>query len=360
MKRRAWWLWGGLAVLGLALSQGRTAYAEGSRWKEEDFYRKLPLNVPAVVVPSADPKLAMTVIGGTRFYYPQKGDTFLDLARFYGLGYNEIEDANRKVDPWIPPPDEAVVLPTEWVLPQANYDGVVVNIPEMRLYYFHPRKAGEPILVSTYPVGLGRDDWRTPQGAFVIRGKTKNPTWNIPESIREERIKEKGRYEKSIPGGHPDNPLGKYRIELSLPMYRIHGTNIPWGVGMQVSHGCIRLYPEDIEHLFPMVKVGSPGAFVYQPVKIGARDGRIYAEVSPDIYTLTPGLFSEARRLIAEKGWSAMVDVRKLERAVEEQSGVPIDVTLGEINDRDLVEGEGFRPEGAVPVSPRARVPELG
>jgi L,D-transpeptidase ErfK/SrfK len=332
-------MWG-LAVLGAALAQvPASRAADVPRWTEEDFYRKFEFTAPAAVLPSKDAQIANTVIGGTRFYYPQKGDTFLDLARFYGLGYNEIEQANPKTDAWIPPADEAVVLPTEWVVPEGAYEGLVVNIPEMRLYYFHPRKPGAPILVSTYPVGLGRDDWRTPQGAFVIRGKTKNPTWNIPESIRQERIKEKGRYETSIPGGHPENPLGKYRIELSLPMYRIHGTNIPWGVGMQVSHGCIRLYPEDIEHLFPLVKIGSKGAFVYQPVKIGARSGRIFAEVHPDIYTLTPGLFGEARRLVAERGWGDLIDARALERAVSEQSGVPVDVTLGGgAEDPDLVE----------------------
>jgi L,D-transpeptidase ErfK/SrfK len=303
------------------------AYA--ARWTEEDFDRKVGAAHPYVAVQGISPENMATVIGHTRFYYVRSGDTFLDLARFYGLGYNEIEQANPGVDPWVPPENQAIVLPTQWVLPHAQYEGVVVNIPEMRLYYFHPKTVAGPLLVSTYPVGLGRDDWRTPRGKFKISGKTRNPTWNIPESIQKERIKEKGYSEKMIPGGHPDNPLGKYRFELSMPMYRIHGTNIPWGVGMQVSHGCIRLYPEDIEQLFPMVGVGTPGEFVYQPVKIGARDGRIYAEVHPDIYTLTPGLFREARRILGELGWTDQVDFERLERAVREQSGVPLDITKG-------------------------------
>jgi L,D-transpeptidase ErfK/SrfK len=228
-------------------------------------------------------------------------------------------------------------LPTEWVLPSVDYQGVIINIPEMRLYYFHPRRKGAPLLVSTYPVGLGRDDWRTPEGKFKVNGKTKNPTWVIPESIRKERIKEKGFSETMIKGGDPQNPLGKYRFELTLPMYRIHGTNIPWGVGMQVSHGCVRLYPEDIEQLFPMVPVGTPGQFVYEPVKVGARGGRILVEVSPDIYGQVPGMFSEARRLLRERGWLEQVDLERVERAVVEQSGVPLDVTLG-ATDRDLPE----------------------
>jgi L,D-transpeptidase ErfK/SrfK len=316
-------------VLLWALVLGAPGTALPAQWTEEDFYRKQRASLTYVALPGRDPDIANTVIGNTRFYYAQRGDTFLDLARFYGLGYNEIEQANPGVDPWIPPENRPLTLPTEWVLPQVVPEGVTVNIPEMRLYFFHRRKGDGATLVTTFPVGLGRDEWRTPNGRFRVSGKTKNPTWVIPDSIREERIREKGRFEKLIPGGDPDNPLGKYRLELSLPMYRIHGTNIPWGVGMQVSHGCVRLYPEDIEQLFPMVPIGSPGEFVYQPVKIGARGGRIFAEVHPDIYTQVPGMFSEARRILSELGWQDRVDAEMLERVVREQSGVPADVTLG-------------------------------
>ena len=318
----------------------------GERWREEDFYRKLLVVVPHIVVMGEDPKETKSVLGTRRFYAIKNGDTFLDLARFYGLGYNEIEQANPGVDPWIPPEDQEILLPTQWVLPQVAYQGIVVNIPEMRLYYFHPQRDGTPQLVSTYPVGLGRDEWRTPNGKFRVRSKTENPTWVIPESIRKERMEEKGLSDKKIPGGDPENPLGKYRLRLSMPSYGIHGTNIPWGVGMQVSHGCIRLYPEDIEQLFPRVKVGSPGEFVYQPVKIGARDGRIYAEVHPDIYTLKPGLYREAGRILEESGWTELVDFKLVQRAVEEQSGVPLDITLQpdevELPEEDLRVGSGF------------------
>ena len=299
-----------------------------AQWTEDDFYRKAAVAQPFVVVASDNPALATSVIGHRRFYAASKGDTFFDLARFYGLGYNELGEANPGIDPWVPGENKVILLPTEWVLPQAAYNGIVVNIPEMRLYYFQPRKGKGPQLVSTYPVGLGRDDWRTPMGKFRVRGKTKNPTWNIPVSIQKERVADKGFTEKSIAGGSPDNPLGKYRIELTLPLYTIHGTNIPWGVGMQVSHGCIRLYPEDIEHLFPRVPVGTVGEFVYQPVKIGARGHHIYAEVHRDIYNLRPALYREARGIIAKLGWEDRVDMKLLAKAVEEQSGVPLDITL--------------------------------
>ena len=241
-------------------------------------------------------------------------------------------------------------MPTAWVLPQVPYQGVVVNIPEMRLYYFHPRKGDGQMLVTTYPVGLGRDEWRTPKGKFKVQGKTVNPTWVIPDSIREEHIRERGDHRTMIKGGEPDNPLGKYRLELTMPGYRIHGTDIPWGVGMQVSHGCVRLYPEDIEALYPVVPVGAPGEFIYQPAKIGARDGRIYAEISPDIYTLVPGMFSEARRIVEQLGWQDKVDWTKLEKAVEAQNGVPVDITLGA---EPLAPGDG----GTGHDTPRGREP---
>jgi lipoprotein-anchoring transpeptidase ErfK/SrfK len=237
-----WWL--GVAVAGLLyageLHAGDTL-AEG-RWTEEDFNNKARLTKPYAFVPGRDLATADTVIGSVRQFSTAQGDTFLDLARFYGLGYNELEQANPGIDPWIPGlKAKALVLPTAWVLPQSSYEGVVVNIPEMRLYYYHPVKAGQPRMVTTYPVGLGRDEWRTPQGKFKVQGKTKNPTWVIPESIRQEHIKERGDHRTMIEGGAADNPLGKYRLELTMPGYRIHGTDIPWGVGMQVSHGCVRV-----------------------------------------------------------------------------------------------------------------------
>lgn len=304
--------------------------AVGSRWSEEDFQRKTALLRPYVAVFDSSFDRAATVIGKREYYRVQAGDTLLDIARFHDVGYNEIELANPGVDPWVPPEGQVILVPTEWVLPETDLErGVVVNIPEMRLYYLHPRPQSGPQLVSTYPVGLGRDDWRTPQGSFRIRGKTKNPTWVLPESIRQEWIREKGRDVRMIPGGDPENPLGRYRLELTLPSYAIHGTNMPWGVGMQVSHGCIRLYPEDIEHLFPIVEVGTPGEFVYQPVKVGVRNGRVFVEVHPDIYTLTPGLYREARRILEQRGWWSRIDPERLQRAVVDQTGVPLDVTRG-------------------------------
>jgi L,D-transpeptidase ErfK/SrfK len=320
----------GLAVT-LCVSLAGTALAR--EWTEEVFAEKVSAGRPFVAVASPEIDKAHSVIGSSRFYQVQTKDTFLDVARYFDLGYNEIEDANPGVDPWVPPPGQVVLLPTEWVLPDVAYKGLVVNVPEMRLYYFHPAAAGT-VIVNTFPVGLGRDDWRTPSGTFKVVEKTVNPRWVLPESIKAEHRRDGKPAPDFIAGGDPENPLGKYRFRLTLPLYGIHGTDIPWGVGMQVSHGCVRLYPEDIERLFPMVPNGTPGEFVYQPVKVGGRDGRIFVEVHKDIYQQQPGPYREALRLIDKHGWRSRVDLARVQRAVTEVSGVPIDVTLdAEVDD---------------------------
>jgi L,D-transpeptidase ErfK/SrfK len=273
--------------------------------------------------------LRQTVIGASRIHEVEKGDTFLDLARKYDLGYNELIAANPGVDPWLPAVGTRLVIPSEWILPAGAREGIVVNIPEMRLYYYLPsaQGAGATSVVS-YPVGLGRQEWRTPRADFRIRGKTKNPVWVLPETVKVERIAEKGFAEKSIPGGHPDNPLGRHRLELTLGAYAIHGTNKLWGVGMQVSHGCVRLYPEDIAALFPLAEVGAKGRFDYQPVKVGVKNGRILVEVHEDIYGHTPWLWVEAQAAVRAAELEEYVDQAKLQAAVEAAAGIPTDVGI--------------------------------
>ena len=288
-------------------------------WTEEDFAHRTPATYAFA---GGDRN---TVVGELATYVVQEGDTLLDVGRHFDLGYNEMVAANPGVDPWLPSPGEVLVIPTEYVLPESGNQGLVVNIPEMRLYYFHGGvRTGQPAAVTTYPVGLGRDDWRTPQGSFRVRGKTENPTWVIPESIRAEHIRERGDDRTMILGGDPDNPLGPYRLELTLPLYGLHGSNMPWGVGMQVSHGCIRLYNEDITALFHEVRVGTPGEFLYQPVKLGMRDDVVYVEVHPDIYGLRTSLEDETERLLARHGWADRVDRARLRQALNERSGLPV------------------------------------
>jgi L,D-transpeptidase ErfK/SrfK len=329
----------------------------GAAYEEEVFVQK---SIPAYSV-STPPKgrpPADTVIGQLRTYRIRKGDTLIDLARYYDLGYNEILDANPGIDPWVPPVGATILLPTEWVLPCCTYEGLVVNIPEMRLFLYRrsPQDPGTTV-VHTYPVGLGRDDWRTPSGKFRIRGKTVNPTWNIPESIRKEHIADRGDHRASIPGGDPDNPLGKYRIELTLPLYGIHGTNIPWGVGMQVSHGCVRLYPEDIERLFPLVPVGTPGEFTYQPVKVGMRGGVVYVESHRDIYGYAPALHREAMSALRRVGLTERVDQQLLVGALEDAGGMPLRISPEPSEVARVADAGSGAESGAPPEAHGDRVP---
>ncbi len=303
-------------ALGLSVVVG-SAWA--SRWTEESFVDRVPVRYP---LRSSANRLETTVVGDLRTYVVEEGDTLLDVGRHFDLGYNEMISANPGVDPWMPSPAEVIVIPTEFVLPEARSQGVVVNIPEMRLYHY------QGSVLVTYPVGLGRDDWRTPEGSFKIRGKTERPTWVIPESIRAEHIRERGDPRTFIAGGDPENPLGLFRLELTLPLYALHGSNMPWGVGMQVSHGCIRLYNEDIAILFREVKVGSPGEFLYQPVKVGTRDGEIFIEVHPDIYALRGDLAAEAQQILSRRGLLERVDPERLRRAVKDQTGIPVRISL--------------------------------
>lgn len=323
--------------------------ATGRKWVEEDFWPRdvetYTFTPPGKPGPQSNES---TVIGEVLEYRPDKGDTFFDLARYFGLGYNELVDANPGVDEWIPGHfEKPVIVPQEFILPNGIYQGIVVNVPEMRLYYYPPSKGGARTVV-TFPVGLGREEWKTPTGKFSVREKTVNPTWNIPESIRKERIADKGYSETMIPGGDPRNPLGKYRMRLTLDLYGIHGTNIPWGVGMLVSHGCVRLYPEDIEKLYPMVPLGTSGVFVYQPIKVGMRDGRVFVEVHKDLYGMKPGMYRETRAMLEQHGFMSIVDEEKLRAAVLAQTGVPVDVTRGSSPSEGYAPAPSTRPAAEV------------
>jgi L,D-transpeptidase ErfK/SrfK len=207
-------------------------------------------------------------------------DTLVDIARSYGVGYEEIRRANPGIDTWLPGEGTTVRLPTRFVLPRAQRDGLVINLAEYRMYYFS--SADGDTLVTTYPISIGRMDWATPMGRSSVVKKVKNPSWYPPQSIRDEWAAD-GRElaERVFPG--PDNPLGEYSMRLSIPGYLIHGTNRPAGVGMRVTHGCIRMFPEDIERLYPDVPVDTPVQIVNQPYKFGWDGDDLYLEAHPPL-----------------------------------------------------------------------------
>lgn len=254
---------------------------------------------------------------GTRVV--KKGETLIEMAREHNIGFNAIAAANPGLDPFVPTPGANLTIPTAWIVPRTVAPGtVVVNLSEMRLYYL-PSAGKAPL---TYPVGVGLDDWKTPTGTFTVVSKTANPAWYPPVSIRRENPELPAR----VPPG-PDNPLGSHALRLSWGSILIHGTDEPYGVGRKASHGCIRLYPEDIPHLYDVIPLKTPVVMLHEPLKVGVRRGRVYVEVhsDPDVRI---DLGAEARRLLSERGLTPRVDTRKLLAALEGKRGIPVDVSL--------------------------------
>jgi L,D-transpeptidase ErfK/SrfK len=295
------------------------------------------LSLPAVGGAAVLPlPLAGDLIGEGAEVAAAHDDTLIDIARRFGLGYEEVVNANPGIDPWLPGEGAVIRLPLRRVLPDAPREGIVVNLPEHRLYYFPAAKPGEPRLVVTYPVSVGKMDWSTPLGLTHIAAKIKDPPWYPPESVRAEHAQRGDILPKIVPAG-PDNPLGQYAMRLAIPGggYLIHGTNKPAGVGMQVTHGCMRLYPEDIEELFKHVAVDTPVRIVNQPHKVGWADGELYVEVHPPLEATDSGVYEPDRtalaRLIANAvrgrpGAGGVVWLRA-ERAFVEARGIPVAVT---------------------------------
>jgi L,D-transpeptidase ErfK/SrfK len=265
-----------------------------------------------------DPEIK-TVIGAPERYIVKTKDTFLDIARHYRLGFNEMEALYPDIDPWIPPIGTWLVLPTYWVLPANVDEGVIINSAELRLYYF--MKAGVDFVVKTFPVGIGDTDWPTPLGEFKVGEKRKNPAWYVPPSLRE-------KYGVDVIPPGPENPLGEYWIRLGNSSYGMHGTDIPWSVGRLVTHGCIRLYPEDITHLFREVQPGTRVKIIYEPVKFGVLSGRIYTEVHKDIYQMIDDFVEYGYRRLQEEGLAERVDIDKFHEALERKDGMPVDISL--------------------------------
>jgi L,D-transpeptidase ErfK/SrfK len=211
-------------------------------------------------------------------------DTLYAIAQRYSLGSEEIVRVNPGMDPWLPGAGKSIVIPGQRVLPSGPHEGIVVNLPEHRLYFYPKAVPGKPHVVYTYPISIGKMDWHTPLGKTKVVDKRKNPTWTPPESVRQEHIANGEPPLPAVVPAGPDNPLGAYAMRLGLNgSYLIHGTNNPIAVGMAVTHGCIRMYPEDIEELFPMVAVGTPVYLINEPVKIAWVDGQLLLEAHPPI-----------------------------------------------------------------------------
>jgi L,D-transpeptidase ErfK/SrfK len=239
--------------------------------------RERPLQAPISANHFVLDSVEQTVIGEPQVVFTRSSDTLSDLARAYGLGYDELIAANPGVDPWLPGEATPVLLPTQFVLPDVPREGLVLNIASKRLFYFPAMPDGEKRVVKTYPIGIGRVGWETPLGMTTVVAKAKDPHWFVPASVRREHAEMGDPLPSVVPPG-PDNPLGHRVLQLEMPGYLIHGTNQPYGVGMRVSHGCVRLYPENIELLYELVEIGEPVLIINEPYLLGRRDGDLYFE----------------------------------------------------------------------------------
>lgn len=217
------------------------------------------------------------MVGELQAVQANREETLLDMALRYGLGHEEIVAANPDIDPWLPEQGAWVTLPTQFILPDAPRKGIVINLPEMRLYYYPEPKPGETPVVITHPISIGSEGRNLPMGLSRITEKRVKPSWRVPKSIRAEHEREGDPLPAVVPPG-PDNPLGEYSMRLGSSSYLIHGTNRTFSIGMRVSHGCIRLYPEDIESLYPLVPRETPVNIINQPFKAGWLADELYVE----------------------------------------------------------------------------------
>lgn len=264
------------------------------------------------------------ILGEQRTVEIGRTDTFVGLALAHGVGYVELRAANPDIDPWLPPAGEDLLLPTRKIAPRAEGAGIVVNRAEMRLYLYR-----DDMPVWTAPISLGRDGYQTPLGRLPIGQKNKNPNWYPTQSHREETPE----LPRVVASG-PDNPLGDYALRLGHTAYLLHGTNRPMSIGRQVSRGCIRLYPQDIERLFEQVSLGMDVRIIDAPVKVAFHEGRLYLEIAPSIdqvhafdlggeVPVDP--YREIRSLLLEVvgDLASEIDWSKVERLARERRGLP-------------------------------------
>ena len=280
------------------------------------------------------------VVGALQVTTASKDDTLPDIARRFNVGYEEIVRANPGVDPWLPGAERRIVVPSQFVLPNAPHEGIVINLAAMRIFYYPKPKKGEPQLVYTHPIGVGKVGWSTPEGSTKVIARETDPIWRPSAAVRKEHAENGDPVEKVVLPG-PDNPLGKYKFTLGWQSYLIHGTNKPYGVGLRSSHGCIRLYPEDIEKLYQMVPLGTRVTVVNQPFVFGWHQGQLHLQAYTVLEDdprdwkkaqktlLAKSLSPRLQKLIKASGssvdWAAVAAVAHQPRGVV----VPVSTTAG-------------------------------
>lgn len=274
--------------------------------------------------------LSADIIIGDKFVYTiQKGDNLSLISARLGASFEKILKDNNLDSKKNLKIGQQILVDTRKIVPLKIDDGIIVNIPDKTLYYFENGS-----IKMSFPVGLGmpswrgKTTWRTPLGKFRITGKRQNPVWRVPPSISKKMAIE-GKHVEGIVLPGPDNPLGKYALDTTIPSIVIHETIWPTSIYQFRSHGCIRVHPDNMENFFKMVRTNTQGELIYKPIKIAAIDNkRIFLEVHKDIYGYSKDLLGIAKQLIEEKGLNKLVDWEKVERVVNEKAGVPEDISL--------------------------------
>lgn len=335
--RNTFTLWGptSLAVL-LAASLANPAFAQPAKEQAASTAQEKPQEISIDAVDSATQVADQDELPRGHFRLPEEGDvigerytvvvedpkqTLIDIARRHNIGYEEIRMANPDVSLWVPGVGTEVVIPAQYILPPAPREGVVVNLSELRLYYY---PADKPGIVETYPVSVGREEFATPVGITRTTVKVKDPAWAPPSSMRREAA-ERGEPAPAVVPPGPNNPLGEHAILLAMPSYLIHGTNRPDGVGMRVSRGCIRMYPEDIKSLYERLPSGTQVNLMDAPFKAGwAADGTLFVQSFPqleeNVGDFEP-LLNALERVTELTEDNIEIDPEQIERAVEAPDG---------------------------------------
>jgi L,D-transpeptidase ErfK/SrfK len=330
-----------MAALVVSFATGCSLFKDPN-WEEKQKAAAEPV-VPALPEPVPTHRFEIEpttdIVGVVQKTRATKEDTLTDIARRFNIGYEEIVRANPDVDPWLPGEGKEIVIPSQFILPNAPRDGVVINAAAMRLFYYPKVKKGETQVVHTYPIGIGKVGWNTPEGATKVVRRQKDPIWRPTPSIIREHMKERGEKLDAVVKAGPDNPLGRHALYLGWPTYLIHGTNKPAGVGLRSSHGCIRLYPEDIATLFELVPNGTQVRVVNQPYVFGWHDGALHIQAfdvleddKRDWKKAQAKLLNKAmaERIQQElKARKEKIDWAAVAKLSEEPRGIPVSITGG-------------------------------
>ncbi len=282
------------------------------------------------------PNDGSTVVGQVRIVVPTPDNTLLDVMRHFDVGYDEISSANPGVSIWTPGEFTPVVVPSQFILPPVPWKGIVINIPQRRLYYFPVPKKGEAARVITYPISIAREGWSTPLGETRITAKFKDPSWFVPKSIKEEHLRDEGvELPEYFPPG-PDNPMGMLAMRTGFAGIFIHATNRPWGVGLRTSHGCLHLYPEDAAEIFPILANNTPVRVIDEPVLVGNDHGRwVMATYTPvaeypspfSLYTRATVALGNALGRAGKAAPQADIDWQRVQAITRQPQSVPVALT---------------------------------